>query len=262
MVAIVRRAQWGAQFSIPGGRFVAPGSRRFFVVHWPAGAVSGDERAAVRAIERSHRVGQGWQAAPGYNFLVGRSGTVYEGAGRDIRGIHSPPRNTDGWGVCVLVAIGETPPPACLNAVRALYAHLNGVAGRTLAMSWHGQHFATECPGPALRSWVQRGMPAPGGAAVPAPAPAAPAQPGGKAPEFPASCRPFVSRTQRSRCPGVKPWQEQMLRRGWKALGAADGIFGPKSEAVLFAFQREKGLTADKLLGPASFAAAWTAPVT
>jgi hypothetical protein len=76
MVPIVTRAQWGAAFTIPGGRFVAPSARRWFVVHWPGSAVGGDERAVVRAIERAHRVGQGWQAAPGYNFLVGRSGTA------------------------------------------------------------------------------------------------------------------------------------------------------------------------------------------
>src|SRR5215475_798069 len=137
MVAIVSRAQWGAQFTIPGGRHVAPSARRWFVVHWPGSAVAGDERAVVRAIERSHRVGQGWQAAPGYNFLVGRSGTIYEGCGRDVRGIHSPPRNVDGWGVCVMIAVGETPPVAALNATSALYEHLCGVSGRRLGMAGH-----------------------------------------------------------------------------------------------------------------------------
>lgn len=160
MVAIVTRAQWGAAFTIPGGRFVAPSQRRWFVVHWPGSAVSADERAEVRSIERQHRQGQGWQAAPGYNFLVGRSGTIYEGCGRDVRGIHSPPRNIDGWGVCVLISVGENPPQAALNATRALYNWLNGVAGRTLGMTWHGQHHPTACAGPNLNAWVQRGMPA------------------------------------------------------------------------------------------------------
>jgi hypothetical protein len=148
MVPIVSRAQWGAAFTIPGGRHVAPSQRRWFVVHWPGSAVGGDERAVVRAIERHHRQAQGWQAAPGYNFLVGRSGTIYEGCGRDVRGIHSPPRNIDGWGVCVLISVGENPPQAALNATRALYNWLNGVAGRTLGMTWHGQHWATVCAGP------------------------------------------------------------------------------------------------------------------
>jgi len=167
MVAIVTRAQWGAAFTIPGGRHVAPSQRFWFVVHWPGSAVGADERAVVRAIERQHRQSQGWQAAPGYNFLVGRSGTIYEGCGRDVRGIHSPPRNTDGWGVCVLISVGEVPPQPALNATRALYNWLNGVAGRTLGMSWHGQHWATSCAGPNLNAWVQAGMPA----GTPAPPP-------------------------------------------------------------------------------------------
>lgn len=167
MVSIVTRAQWGAAFTIPGGRFVAPSQRFWFVVHWPGSAVGADERAVVRAIERQHRQGQGWQAAPGYNFLVGRSGTIYEGCGRDVRGIHSPPRNIDGWGVCVLISVGEAPPQPALNATRALYNWLSGAAGRTLGMSWHGQHWATACAGPNLNAWVQQGMPA----GPPAPAP-------------------------------------------------------------------------------------------
>jgi hypothetical protein len=170
MVPIVSRAQWGAAFTIPGGRHVAPSQRRWFVVHWPGSAVGGDERAVVRAIERHHRQAQGWQAAPGYNFLVGRSGTIYEGCGRDVRGIHSPPRNIDGWGVCVLISVGENPPQAALNATRALYNWLNGVAGRTLGMTWHGQHWATVCAGPNLNAWVQAGMPV----GVPAPPPPLP----------------------------------------------------------------------------------------
>jgi hypothetical protein len=167
VAAIVSRAQWGAAFTIPGGRHVAPSERRWFVVHWPGSAVGADERALVRAIERQHRQNQGWQAAPGYNFLVGRSGTIYEGCGRDVRGIHSPPRNIDGWGVCVLISVGESPPQAALNGTRALYNWLSGVAGRTLGMSWHGQHWATACAGPNLNAWVQAGMPA----GTPAPPP-------------------------------------------------------------------------------------------
>jgi hypothetical protein len=176
MVAIVNRAGWGAQFTIPGGRHVAPSARRWFVVHWPGSPVAGDERAVVRAIERSHRQGQGWQAAPGYNFLVGRSGTIYEGCGRDVRGIHSPPRNTDGWGVCCMIAVGEQPPQAMLNATRALYEWLCTVAGRRLGMACHNTHFATACPGPALTTWVRNGMPAIGGG-TPAPAPQPPPGP-------------------------------------------------------------------------------------
>lgn len=55
-------------------------------------------------------------------------------------------------------------------------------------------------------------------------------------------------------------WQERMAERGWALV--ADGRYGPRTAAVATAFQSEKGLTADGLIGPATWAAAWTAPVT
>ena len=168
---IVSRREWGAATTIPGGRFVSPSARRFFVVHWPVMGTR-DERQWCRDIERMHR-GQGWAAAPGYNFLVGMSGTIYEGAGRDVRGIHSPPHNTDGWGCCVLQpSTGAGVPtapisPAAKTATRALYDWLCSVSGRSLNQWWHGRDFATACPGNDLRAWVAGGMQT--GAPAPAP---------------------------------------------------------------------------------------------
>jgi hypothetical protein len=175
---IVTRAQWGAASSIPGGRGVANSARRWTVCHWPVMSAR-DERQWCRDIERMHR-NQGWQAAPGYNFLVGQSGTIYEGAGVGVRGIHSPPRNTDGWGICLLQPSTAAGAPtaamsqAMKNSTRALYDWLCTLAGRRLGMSWHGQHYATACPGPDIRAWVQQGMPATG---APAPAPTPPQPP-------------------------------------------------------------------------------------
>lgn len=248
MVAIVTRAQWGAAFTIPGGRHVAPSARRWFVVHWPGSAVGTDERAVVRSIERFHRVNLGWQAAPGYNFLIGRSGTIYEGCGRDVRGIHSPPRNVDGWGVCVLIAVGEQPPQAALDATRALYAWLNGVAGRTLGMSWHGQHHPTQCAGPALNSWVQRGMPAGGGAPPPPPGP-------GGAPAWPGR---ILRQPPIMRGDDVRTWQTRVRARGWNAV-AVDGAYGPISEGACRDVQRIARLSADGRVGPNTWPATWAA---
>ncbi len=167
MVHIVTRAGWGAAFSInTAGRTVPPSARRFTVVHWPGGNVSGDEAGIVRAIERQHR-NQGWTAAPGYNYLVGQSGRIFEGCGRDVRGAHSPPRNVDGWGICVMAPMNAPATQAALNSTRALRDWLCGVAGRQLAMSFHAEHHPTGCPGNQLTSWVRAGMPATGGTTTP-----------------------------------------------------------------------------------------------
>jgi GH25 family lysozyme M1 (1,4-beta-N-acetylmuramidase) len=56
----------------------------------------------------------------------------------------------------------------------------------------------------------------------------------------------------------VHTWQAQMGRRGWQL--AADGRYGPATATVCRLFQAEKGLPVDGLAGPATWAAAWTAP--
>lgn len=58
----------------------------------------------------------------------------------------------------------------------------------------------------------------------------------------------------------VRTWQAQMAHRGW-TIGA-DGWFGQQSDTVLREFQTEKGIASDGILGPASWAKAWTASVT
>lgn len=173
MVAIVGRSQWGAQFRIPNDRFVANSTRRWMVVHWPASAGTiRDERAVWRSIERQHWVGQGWRAAPGYNFGVGQSGTIYEGCGLQVRGIHSPPRNTDGWGVCMIMGMAERMSPAAQNSLRALYAWLGGRAGRQLGQATHSTHWATACAGNEINAWVRAGnLARPGTAPPPQPPP-------------------------------------------------------------------------------------------
>ena len=58
----------------------------------------------------------------------------------------------------------------------------------------------------------------------------------------------------------VRQWQGQMAARGW-AL-SADGYYGPSTESICRQFQAEKGLDVDGLTGPATWGAAWTAPLT
>lgn len=58
----------------------------------------------------------------------------------------------------------------------------------------------------------------------------------------------------------IQTWQRQMASRGWRI--DVDGVYGPASEAITEAFQREKGLTVDGIIGPQTWSAAWTASVT
>ena len=59
---------------------------------------------------------------------------------------------------------------------------------------------------------------------------------------------------------GLRTWQAQMKRRGWNI--SVDGLYGPQTERITKAFQKEKKLDVDGRIGPATWQAAWTAPVT
>ena len=60
----------------------------------------------------------------------------------------------------------------------------------------------------------------------------------------------------------IKTWQQRMIDRGWHlGKAGADGLWGSDTARVVAAFQKEKKIT-ETGLGPVTWAAAWTAPVT
>jgi Putative peptidoglycan binding domain len=59
---------------------------------------------------------------------------------------------------------------------------------------------------------------------------------------------------------GLRLWQARLRQRGWTI--DVDGLYGPSTAQVAKAFQTEKRLPADALIGARTWAAAWTAPVT
>jgi hypothetical protein len=61
-------------------------------------------------------------------------------------------------------------------------------------------------------------------------------------------------------CGDVRTWQDKMRSRGWSI--DVDGVYGPASEGICRQFQSEKGLGVDGLVGPATWSATWSAPVT
>lgn len=59
----------------------------------------------------------------------------------------------------------------------------------------------------------------------------------------------------------VRTWQARMIARGWKSIGTADGVFGPKTETVVLAFQRQCKVSADGKIGPITWPLPWTHPM-
>jgi len=58
----------------------------------------------------------------------------------------------------------------------------------------------------------------------------------------------------------VRVFQAKLSSRGWHL--AVDGDFGPGTEHVVRQFQAEKHLGVDGIVGPVTWAAIWTAPIT
>lgn len=58
----------------------------------------------------------------------------------------------------------------------------------------------------------------------------------------------------------LRRWQQRMRDRGWQIT--VDGLYGDQTGDIAEAFQREKGLAVDRLIGPMTWGAAWTAPIT
>lgn len=77
-----------------------------------------------------------------------------------------------------------------------------------------------------------------------------------KAPQIPA----FPGTVQlRSHGYAVRQVQQRLKDRGWRIT--VDGVFGPATDKVVRAFQREKGLAVDGIVGRRTWGAMWTAPL-
>jgi Domain of unknown function (DUF1906) len=58
----------------------------------------------------------------------------------------------------------------------------------------------------------------------------------------------------------IARWQKKMAERGWRIQ--ATGVFNRQSARICHSFQAEKGLTADGVVHPGTWAKTWSAPVT
>ncbi|GHH79829.1 hypothetical protein GCM10018793_33400 [Streptomyces sulfonofaciens] len=177
---IVSRADWGADESLRESGFRYTGTvKAAFVHHTDTGNDYTCAQAAevVRGIYRYHVETMGWRDI-GYNFLVDKCGTVYEGrAGgveKAVMGAHTMGFNTDSTGMAVLGTFtDEDPPQAAVDALAGLAAWKLGLTGadpagttsltsaggnlfpageqvRMNVVSGHRDGYNTDCPGTRL----------------------------------------------------------------------------------------------------------------
>ncbi len=177
---LVPRSGWQADEGIRRAKPVYADALRMAFVHHTAGTndyTRLQAPAVVRAIEVYHVKGNGWNDI-GYNALVDRFGTVYEGRyggiERNVVGAHAKGFNTDSFGIAVMGDFRTVAPPAA--AVDALVrtlawrldlAHVDPLATFTAissgnerfqpgipvflrAISGHRDTGLTTCPGQRL----------------------------------------------------------------------------------------------------------------
>lgn len=179
--AIVSRAAWGADESLREADFKYTDTVKVVFVHHTADSNTyscADSPAVLRSIYRYHVKTNGWSDI-GYNFLVDRCGTIFEGrAGgvdKAVRGAHTLGFNTDSMGVAAIGTYTDTAPPApLLEGLTRVIAWKLGMYGRNPlgqdqltsgdsagrfaagtnvrfnVVSGHRDAFVTECPGQAL----------------------------------------------------------------------------------------------------------------
>jgi putative peptidoglycan binding protein/N-acetylmuramoyl-L-alanine amidase-like protein len=208
-----------------------------------------------------HMNTRGW-ADIGYSFAVCPHGVVLEGRGLNKQQAAQPGGNSTWYSVTFMSGPSEQPTDAQIKAFRELRAWLRG-KGVGSALRPHSAFVATSCCGDILRKLISNGTLAAGVPAAPKPSTPKPStpkpapKPAGKAPKFPGK---LITQPPVMHSAAVKTWQTQMRKRGWSI--AVDGAYGPASEKVCRQFQAQKGLGVDGIVGPRTWAAAWTAPIT
>lgn len=273
---IISRAAWGARHaSDPGGSAVDLSQRDEFMAHYSLGEELGrkDTAAWVREIQAFHEGPQRGWADIGYNFLVDVYGNIYEGRGWYRAGAHCPNHNTRAVGVCFLGDDDAGPDlsPAAKASFRWLAEEADRKTNKRLRRMGHRDGKATACPGDEIYGWVTSGMPLDAAEPAPTPAPTPkPPQPSRpSAPPFPLPSGYYFGprsgpRQSVSGYHGyqdhLRRWQMQMKARGWNIV--ADGYYGPGTRTVAGKFQAQKRLPVDGLIGPKTWAAAWSAPIT
>ncbi|MER6013374.1 peptidoglycan recognition protein family protein [Streptomyces bluensis] len=178
--AIVTRRGWGADEKLRERQFLYTKRVKVaFVHHTASGNNYSCSQAAsvIRSIYRYHVLSTGWRDI-GYNFLIDKCGTIYEGraggVAKAVMGAHTRGFNANSMGVAVIGSYGTTKPSgAAVTGIAKLTAWKLGLYGavangktyltsgggnlyakgkkvRLNVISGHRDGFATDCPGRSL----------------------------------------------------------------------------------------------------------------
>lgn len=154
MFAYVTRAGWGARSPSATINRASCSQRKAFITHYSAGP----PEQTVRTIQNFHMDTNGWPDI-GYNWLVDRNGTIYEGRlyNFDAIGTHAANNNTRAVGCCFIGRDGDVT-SAAKAAIRRIYDEACRRCNKQLQMLGHRDVNQTSCPGDNLWTWVHAGM--------------------------------------------------------------------------------------------------------
>ncbi|WP_291720806.1 N-acetylmuramoyl-L-alanine amidase [Bernardetia sp.] len=132
---VVSRSNWGAR---------APRSSYSYtdvthlVVHHAYGYDWNDGAAAVRAVQDLHQNSNGWSDI-GYNYLIHKSGVIYQGRPENVIGAHFCGYNSRTQGICMLGTFtSQNPTNAAMTSLKKLLAWKASKEGiNPLGSSYH-----------------------------------------------------------------------------------------------------------------------------
>ncbi|XP_047449301.1 peptidoglycan-recognition protein SC2-like [Mugil cephalus] len=156
--AVVSRQEWGAE--LPRHKRTMRGSARRVIIHHTAGQSCRGLTECKRhliSIQRDH-INRNFGDI-GYNFLVGRDGTVFEGRGWGVVGAHAKGQNSDSVGIAFMGNFNnETPSTQAITSVKQLLQSgvSQGFLQPQFVLSGHRDVGTTECPGENLYAALQR----------------------------------------------------------------------------------------------------------
>ncbi|MEU6557760.1 peptidoglycan recognition protein [Streptomyces sp. NPDC046915] len=177
---IVTRRGWRADESLREKGFVYTQKVKAAFVHHTASGNNyrcSQAPSVIRAIYRYHVRSMGWRDI-GYNFLIDKCGTIYEGraggVSKAVRGAHTLGFNANSMGIAVIGSYGKSKPSsAAVKAIAKLTAWKLGLYGanprgktylksgggnlypkgknvRLNVISGHRDGYSTDCPGKRL----------------------------------------------------------------------------------------------------------------
>ena len=111
----------------------------------------------IRAVEQYHRDNKKW-ACIAYHYVIGRDGTVYEGRPVRFQGAHAHSHNPNNLGIAMMGDFDKVlPNPKQLQSLDRLLGALRAKYNLPPRMVYGHRHLCqTECPGTALKAWLDR----------------------------------------------------------------------------------------------------------